>query len=123
MRLKWIGLALAILPVYAQTGNTKKTAVKPVPPGDWPTYTRDLAGTRYSPLTQITTGNVATLTEAWSFRIAPPAPGGGGGGRGAAPPSEGQEAPPADGAAAAAGRGSTPRLTANAEATPIVVNG
>ncbi len=23
-------------------------------PGDWPTYSRDLAGTRYSPLTEIT---------------------------------------------------------------------
>jgi glucose dehydrogenase len=118
MRLKWIGLALAMLPVYAQTGNVKKT-VKPVPPGDWPTYTRDLAGTRYSPLTQISTTNVASLTEAWSFRIAPPAPPGGrGGGRGAAPPAEGQEAPPTP-----AGRGGPPRLTANAEATPIVVNG
>ena len=29
--------------------------------GDWPTYNRDLAGTRYSPLTQINTTNVSTL--------------------------------------------------------------
>ena len=27
-------------------------------PGDWPTYSRDLAGTRYSPLTEITRRNV-----------------------------------------------------------------
>ena len=44
------------------------------PDGDWPTYNRDLAGTRYSPLTQIDTGNVATLREAWSYRLRP-APG------------------------------------------------
>jgi quinoprotein glucose dehydrogenase len=37
--------------------------------GDWPMYNRDLAGTRYSPLTQINTGNVAKLTQAWSFRV------------------------------------------------------
>src|SRR4030095_4723444 len=42
--------------------------------GDWPTYNRDLAGTRYSPLTQITTANVAMLTQAWSYRLRP-APG------------------------------------------------
>ena len=39
--------------------------------GDWPTYNRDLAGTRYSPLTQINTKNVATLAPAWSYRLRP----------------------------------------------------
>jgi quinoprotein glucose dehydrogenase len=38
---------------------------------DWPTYNRDLAGTRYSPLTQINTGNVATLVQQWSYRLRP----------------------------------------------------
>src|SRR3954463_14171815 len=38
---------------------------------DWPTYNRDLAGTRYSPLTQIDTTNVATLREAWTYRLRP----------------------------------------------------
>jgi quinoprotein glucose dehydrogenase len=37
----------------------------------WPTYNRDLAGTRYSPLTQINTKNVSTLVEAWSYRLRP----------------------------------------------------
>lgn len=32
-------------------------------------YNRDLAGTRYSPLTQITPRNVASLTRVWSFAI------------------------------------------------------
>jgi quinoprotein glucose dehydrogenase len=38
---------------------------------DWPTYNRDLAGTRYSPLTQINTTNVATLKQAWTYRLRP----------------------------------------------------
>jgi len=29
-------------------------------------YNHDLAGTRYSPLTQITTKNVANLKQAWA---------------------------------------------------------
>jgi len=41
------------------------------PDADWPTYNRDLAGTRYSPLTQINTTNVANLKQAWSYRLRP----------------------------------------------------
>lgn len=40
-------------------------------PGDWPRYTRDPGGTRFSPLTQINTGNVAGLKLAWSFKVRP----------------------------------------------------
>jgi quinoprotein glucose dehydrogenase len=36
---------------------------------DWPMFNRDLAGSRYSPLTEINTSNVATLTPAWSYRL------------------------------------------------------
>jgi len=39
--------------------------------GEWPTYNRDLAGTRYSRLTQINTNNVSTLVPAWSYRLRP----------------------------------------------------
>lgn len=38
---------------------------------DWPMYNRDLAGTRYSPLTQINRSNVAKLTQAWRYRLQP----------------------------------------------------
>src|SRR6476661_6290831 len=38
---------------------------------DWPMHNRDLAGTRYSPLNQINTSNVATLVKAWSFKLQP----------------------------------------------------
>src|SRR5881394_3691318 len=39
------------------------------PAKDWPTQNRDLAGTRYSPLAQINTKNVATLKQVWTFRL------------------------------------------------------
>ncbi|MBB5446963.1 MULTISPECIES: glucose/quinate/shikimate family membrane-bound PQQ-dependent dehydrogenase [unclassified Paraburkholderia] len=35
---------------------------------DWPAYARTQAGTRYSPLTQITPANVKDLQVAWTFR-------------------------------------------------------
>jgi len=41
------------------------------PANDWSSYNRDLAGTRYSPLTQINTANVSTLVESWSYRLRP----------------------------------------------------
>src|SRR5262245_12011422 len=36
---------------------------------DCPSQNRHLAGTRYSPLTQINTKNVANLKQVWSFRL------------------------------------------------------
>jgi len=36
--------------------------------GDWTHYGRSLSGQRYSPLTQITPANVATLKELWRYR-------------------------------------------------------
>ena len=51
-------------------------APSPIPPGDWPGYTRDSSGQRFSPLTQINTKNVTGLVEAWSFNLGEePAPG------------------------------------------------
>jgi glucose dehydrogenase len=40
-----------------------------IKPGDWPRYNRDLGGTRYSPLTQITPRNVGTLKLAWKYLL------------------------------------------------------
>jgi len=67
--------------------------------GDWPMYRHDLAGTGYSPLTDINIKNVATLTRVWTYGL-----------QGDAPP-----------AAVSAGRGGGPGAV-NSEATPIVVN-
>ena len=39
--------------------------------GDWPMYNRDLAGTRFSHLTQINAGNVGKMRQVWSYRLQP----------------------------------------------------
>ncbi len=39
--------------------------------GDWPNFGRDAGGARFSPLTQITPENVATLRPAWTFHLRP----------------------------------------------------
>jgi quinoprotein glucose dehydrogenase len=84
------------------------------PAADWPMYNRDLAGTRYSPLTQISTSNVPSLKMAWSYRLAAaPARRGEAPARGEAPTPGGR----------GGGRGAAPIPTVNPEATPIVVNG
>ena len=59
-----VALTLAAAPALAQEPERSGAA-------DWPTYNRDLAGTRYSPLDQIDTGNVGSLEEVWSYRFHP----------------------------------------------------
>jgi len=96
-----IGVMLA-----AQTNQSPSTG------RDWPMYSLNHAGTRFSPLTDIHPGNVAQLAQAWSVRITQPAAG-----RGAEPagnPAAGQ----ARGGDDPFGSGGS-----NPEATPIVVDG
>src|SRR6266550_521652 len=69
--------------------------------GDWPMYRHDFRGSGHSPLKQIDTTNVGTLTRAWTYRLQPDAP--------------------APATAAGSGRGAGAAL--NSEATPIVVAG
>src|SRR5580700_10829470 len=57
-----LGLA-ATLALSGQSNG--KAAVN----GDWPMFLHDLAGTRYSPLTQIDPTNVSKLTQAWMYRF------------------------------------------------------
>jgi glucose dehydrogenase len=45
----------------------QKSAVPAFTDADWPRYAGDLAGTKYSKLTQINTSNVSTLVQAWTF--------------------------------------------------------
>jgi glucose dehydrogenase len=66
---------------------------------DWPMYGHDDASTRYSPLTQVNTGNVKDLTLAWTYHMKKEGP-------------RPQKMGPA-------GRGGGRRLS---EATPIMVN-
>src|SRR4029079_1025656 len=42
--------------------------------GEWPYYTADVRGTKYSPLDQIDAGNFNTLQTAWRFKTAPLGP-------------------------------------------------
>jgi quinoprotein glucose dehydrogenase len=76
--------ATAYSPVRAQTAD-----------GDWPMYSLDLGGSRFSPLADLTPRNVGRLAEAWTAPVA----------RGADDDSD-----------APGGRG-------NPQATPIVVDG
>jgi quinoprotein glucose dehydrogenase len=57
------GLAACVALAAAAGAHAKDS----MPDGDWRTINRDLAATRYSPLTQINRANVATLTTAWSY--------------------------------------------------------
>ena len=82
-------------------------------------YARDLAGTKFSPLKQITTDNVARLAPAWNVTLVERPAGRGRGARGAGAAAAGEEAQ-----AAAGGRGpAVPQILSNPEVTPIVVNG
>src|SRR5215468_5263439 len=59
-----LGVAVS-MPLSGQpTNGTAKHA-----DGDWQMYNRDLAGTRYSPLTQINSTNVVRLRNAWTYRL------------------------------------------------------
>src|SRR4026208_426313 len=53
------------------------------PAADWPMFNRDLAGTRFSPLKQVTPKNVANLKLAWRFNLRPDTSGPATGGIGA----------------------------------------
>jgi quinoprotein glucose dehydrogenase len=73
---------------------------------DWPTYGRDLAGTRYSPLKQINTGNVSKLVRAWTYHMSAES---------AAP------AGPAEGNEVQGGRGGSVGRTS--EVSPLIIGG
>jgi quinoprotein glucose dehydrogenase len=66
---------LLVLALAAAAGAQRPAAT---PAQEWRTYDHDLAGTRFSPLTEINAGNVARLAKAWTFNLPPP-PGGRGG--------------------------------------------
>src|SRR5215210_655691 len=95
-------------------------ALAPRPNGDWPMHGRDAGAVRYSPLTQIDTGNVSTLQIAWTYATPAPVQDDGRGGRGlpagrGGPAGAGvapENAGPEDAAVAArggGGRGGPPR--------------
>ena len=62
---------LNVAGMYRALQSARPPAAPAQPRGaaDWPMYNRDLAGTRFSPLTGITTDNVSTLSLAWSYKL------------------------------------------------------
>src|SRR5262245_13903030 len=58
--LAWM---LSVKRVSGQTSVMPSTAN-----GEWPMYTADLRGSKYSPLDQINAGNFNSLQVAWTFK-------------------------------------------------------
>ncbi len=65
-RLRQMALVLAFVTSAACQSNVEVPAGGPV--AEWPAYGGDAAGSRHSPLTQITRTNVKALTVAWTYR-------------------------------------------------------
>ena len=65
--LAWLALATGVLGMVSLSGQSG--AGQPsTKNGDWPYYTADARGTRYSPLDQITAANFDTMVVAWRFK-------------------------------------------------------
>ncbi len=63
-----IGLSWMMIDASSQSGNRHGTSAHSTKNGEWPHYTGDLAGTRYSPLDQINADNFNKLEVAWRFK-------------------------------------------------------
>jgi glucose dehydrogenase len=74
-------LAIFVCAIAVVAAQQKKAAT---PEQEWRTYNHDLAGTRFSPLTDVSAGNVANLKQAWVYTFPAPPGGGRGGGLGGA---------------------------------------
>ena len=69
MRSTLAALALAGGLIYLAAGPSGQTIGQPsTKNGDWPAYTGDIKGTRYSPLDQINASNFNKLEVAWRFK-------------------------------------------------------
>ncbi|WP_353474018.1 pyrroloquinoline quinone-dependent dehydrogenase [Salipiger sp. H15] len=82
LRLAALCLAssLSALPLLAQDAGPAADAAMPIPVGaDWPYYGGDSLAQRFSPLSQITPGNVARLERAFVYHTGDLPPGGTGG--------------------------------------------
>ena len=65
MKLKYLLPALYCL--FSQPASTDVILSDDRPPGDWPLYGRTYNNQRFSPLSQVNTGNVNRLRLAWRF--------------------------------------------------------
>ena len=62
-----VAVVTAAIGVWAQ--GSSSPARNQIAPGDWPNLNRDLAATRFSPLTEINRTNVGSLKQAWNYRL------------------------------------------------------
>src|SRR3954469_9879757 len=74
--------SLYLLPALAAAQGLDPRALLQPLSNDWPTYSGDYSGMRYSRLTQINQANVRNLTLAWTTRVTGGAGNAGSGGRG-----------------------------------------
>ena len=66
-----VGLLAALLSVSVGISGQNRAGTSTLPSlanGDWPHYTADIRGTKYSPLDQINADNFKTLEVAWRFK-------------------------------------------------------
>src|SRR6187402_3547129 len=68
VRIASAGAALAAALVLAAPDVTGQTGQPSTAKGEWPYYTADLKGSRYSPLDQINGSNFSKLEVAWRFK-------------------------------------------------------
>jgi alcohol dehydrogenase (cytochrome c) len=67
--MKWIGVLLLLAtPAFGQVPY-ERILNADKEPGNWLTYSRNYQGHRYSPLGEITTANVRSLTVKWAFQF------------------------------------------------------
>ena len=69
MHIRSLPAAALLSSLLSASAFAQSTQTLKVKDSDWPMFSRDLAGTRYSPLTQINTKNVSKLTKAWSYSL------------------------------------------------------
>ena len=69
-RFALVVLAALVAVAPGTAGQNRGAASGPPSParGDWPHYTADLAGTRYSPLDQVNASNFGRLETVWRFK-------------------------------------------------------
>src|SRR6188474_3643030 len=68
VRIASAGVALAVALIWAAPDLTGQSGQPSTAKGEWPYYTADLKGTRYSPLDQINAANFSKLEVAWRFK-------------------------------------------------------
>jgi quinoprotein glucose dehydrogenase len=67
-RVRLLSLVAALAAISAGIAGQDRGSLPATARGDWPYYTADLRGTKYSPLDQINASNVSGLEVAWRFK-------------------------------------------------------